>query len=916
MATSYFPDLTLTVGGTTKTLPAPDFFLGDLVVYSKDGQPSLSFWTIGLQLTRTDPYVGKSITLSADSGSGSTLIFSGTVLSAPIAYRQGIGWVRQYSARGTQYQADLYPVTNSNTGGDTWVWNADPDDSLNYVASRAGRSVGQILFELFSDPTIATQLSGANVGGYSSTGSGGTGSAVITSGSVSSITLGSGGSGYSTAPTVYLSGGGGTGATATATVSGGVITGFSVTSGGSGYTSPPTVWVGPFPLATLSDFAALVVVPPFTVTLSGERLIQSVRGLLSQIAPNYSLFILPNGTIRILDLRTFGSSSPISITMNSSGGTGGTDAVDVNSVQITIDTEGQASRVVVRAEDYSEMKLFQTSDGSLVENFAHDGLTNSQAKAVWKLADFDYDSALMGQATAHATINSTTKVVTAGVVDYAGFGYSSAPTVQFTSTDGGTGAALTATVSGGSVSSLTVTSGGSGYSTAPTLTIFGGGGTGATATATVSGGVVTGATVTAGGSHYSTAPVVFVKPTDGGTGAAATATVSSGQISAITITSGGSNYTSAPTLTLTGPTGGTGDAGTCYCIDTLNVRLISNDPNKSWPSNYWDQSNQKAVIFLVDNSTTGVTSRVVRRITTCASLSPGGTAQVTVDRPIPVTTFATYTIRAIGGSGSIVWRRYQVADSTLRTRLRPRASFPAPLTNANGNAVAMTSTPLVEVLWSSSGSSPWFTSTSGATLDVTTGTFDTEKPVVSYYGTRSLLVAGGSAVDGVPANVRAYLPTRTDVLQSVSPADVSGAPQYAGTLATVEGIQRTLWVTVPSWRDPANQSNMDAYSADLLDAHKDTILEGSVPLLRWDARFLTPGQGITLSGSGWTTGFESITLPVVEVSISFSQPGRPTLYVTRLRFSNRRTPFQASQFERPVRTPIRIGTDSGTFVAG
>jgi len=61
------------------------------------------------------------------------------------------------------------------------------------------------------------------------------------SGSISNIGIITGGSGYTTAPTVSITGGGGSGATATATISGGVVTGISITSAGSGYTSIPTV---------------------------------------------------------------------------------------------------------------------------------------------------------------------------------------------------------------------------------------------------------------------------------------------------------------------------------------------------------------------------------------------------------------------------------------------------------------------------------------------------------------------------------------------------------------------------------------------------------------------------------------------------------------------------------------------------
>ena len=58
---------------------------------------------------------------------------------------------------------------------------------------------------------------------------------------VSALNLTNAGTGYTTAPTVAITGGGGTGATATATVSAGAVTGFTITNPGSGYTSAPTV---------------------------------------------------------------------------------------------------------------------------------------------------------------------------------------------------------------------------------------------------------------------------------------------------------------------------------------------------------------------------------------------------------------------------------------------------------------------------------------------------------------------------------------------------------------------------------------------------------------------------------------------------------------------------------------------------
>ena len=143
------------------------------------------------------------------------------------------------------------------------------------------------------------------------------------------------------------------------------------------------------------------------------------------------------------------------------------------------------------------------------------------------------------------------------------------------------GAFATATIGGGAVTGFTVTDGGSGFATAPTVTITGGGGTGATATATVVGGVVTGIAVATGGTGYTSAPTVTIGNGSltsitltgvgsgytstlppmvhiiGGGGSGAWATVTSvvgGAVTGVTLTSGGAGYTSAPTIVIGGST--------------------------------------------------------------------------------------------------------------------------------------------------------------------------------------------------------------------------------------------------------------------------------------------------------------------------------------------------------------------------
>jgi hypothetical protein len=76
----------------------------------------------------------------------------------------------------------------------------------------------------------------------------------------------------------------------------------------------------------------------------------------------------------------------------------------------------------------------------------------------------------------------------------------------------------------GIVNAISVTNGGSGYTSPPIVTLEGGGGSGATATATVSNGAVTTISVLDGGSGYTSPPIVTLEG-GGGTGATATATL-------------------------------------------------------------------------------------------------------------------------------------------------------------------------------------------------------------------------------------------------------------------------------------------------------------------------------------------------------------------------------------------------------
>ena len=80
------------------------------------------------------------------------------------------------------------------------------------------------------DPVGYTSAPSVSFSGGGGTGAAGT--AVLTNGRVSSITITNAGSGYTSAPTVTIAGSGG--ATATATVASGAVTAITITNGGNG----------------------------------------------------------------------------------------------------------------------------------------------------------------------------------------------------------------------------------------------------------------------------------------------------------------------------------------------------------------------------------------------------------------------------------------------------------------------------------------------------------------------------------------------------------------------------------------------------------------------------------------------------------------------------------------------------------
>ncbi len=174
---------------------------------------------------------------------------------------------------------------------------------------------------------------------------------------------------------------------------------------------------------------------------------------------------------------------------------------------------------------------------------------------------FDDSPASGGTATAIGILTTRGGITSLKSIQMtsAGYGYTSIPQIYFTS-DVGTGAAATCSIESSDtkgVVAITVTDGGTGYTSAPDVTI-GNPTAGAAATATVSEtGTITAITLSTGGVNYIDFPSVTIAnpPSVGvgvGTTAVGIASVTAGIVTTITITNAGFGYTNTavPSVTI------------------------------------------------------------------------------------------------------------------------------------------------------------------------------------------------------------------------------------------------------------------------------------------------------------------------------------------------------------------------------
>ena len=369
---------------------------------------------------------------------------------------------------------------------------------------------------------------------------------------VSSITLTAGGTGFNNVPTISISGGGGTGATATATVFSGALTTLTVTNIGSGYTSVPTITITPHAndtTATGATASANLDSAQGNIQTETRNTSYTVAGQMPEyIASEYPNFVTflekyyafmdqaDNQGSKVLNYNTdidyasteflekwriaLASDFPTQIkTDKSFFYKRAKDFYESKGSRQSIET---FFRVMYGEEitlDYPGQYTLKPSDGvytverALKLQEAEHGGIKEPLELTGKKIDIRYYETT-GSVTILKTLGATVTRVEKNTYQTNGLTLQrfelivDFDTVTTDVTGPGAGATATAQISGGVVTGFTVSNGGGGYDSAPTVSVYHDAGTGATGTATVTNGVITAINLTAGGSGYTSAPTV------------------------------------------------------------------------------------------------------------------------------------------------------------------------------------------------------------------------------------------------------------------------------------------------------------------------------------------------------------------------------------------------------------------------
>lgn len=428
----------------------------------------------------------------------------------------------------------------------------------------------------------------------------------------------------------------------------GTLRSIEVSDGGSGYTAAPIVTVD-VPRDRLG--AAIGVAATATAVIFAGRVTNIVvdtagSGYLASVAPP-SITITPVGPAPA-------RAAAAQAVMDTIGGQGASPSAIMEQYVVGQDSSGndiysyRVGRVdvgITNAETYSSghgyINPSLTIDGPAsgggiqAQAFVAQKTTHPLNGATFVSPGYGYDmptASASNPATTPAVLTAVLsgEVVVAVTVTSPGTGYGSNPVVTV-SGGGGTGAVAQATVSNGQITAVTLLHGGGGYSSAPTVTAT----NEAVLRPVVDGGAISTIAVESGGYNYPMPAVTITDSAGTGSGATGKVTVTGGRIVGIALTNGGSGYTGVPMVTLSGSGSGATFSGTVSGGQVVDLRLLTSGSGYTCPT-----------VVLAGTSTTAATTEATvadGQITAVTVLSGGAGYGAIPSGSVPVNDPTTAT---------------------------------------------------------------------------------------------------------------------------------------------------------------------------------------------------------------------------------------------------------------------------------
>jgi hypothetical protein len=482
-----------------------------------------SIATIALGAAGSGYTAAPTVTINSNTGTGATAIANMTgYVSAINVTNAGTGYTATPTvviapSSGTQATAGVVTMTANNPVHSVTV----PGTYVQWTRRKLG-----------------TRITGDGSGAITDS------TTLGTAGRLEVINIVNGGAGYLTAPTVTITGGGGTGAVATATILGGAVNSITINNPGQNYTTAPTVTLTAAPVGGTNATANCTIefrVTGVNVTANGNG--YTTASVQFENAPQSGVFIAPPGAGGPLVVNFSKGIASIAVA------TPGTEYTAAPAVTITpsngvVGTAATATTTIA----YSVKNYVVTNQGSGYE--FGDATVTVGAPAAG------------GVQAVPGAIGRTNGVLKRIIMGAPGVGYTAAPNVILT-LGGGTvpvkQAEMTATVSGGQITGITITDPGQGYdygtdaSYGISITTYNSSAA-ATAKPNPESGKISFIQVNNTGSGYAVVPEVEIfNDSQGdangfGTGATATAVVTDGRVSAVNVTNAGSGYYVAPNV--------------------------------------------------------------------------------------------------------------------------------------------------------------------------------------------------------------------------------------------------------------------------------------------------------------------------------------------------------------------------------